>query len=375
MKLGTGLEKRYPEPLLAVASYGLASSRVLPTQLLSNEAWLTVLDLASKNRLTGLLCAAVDNGALPASSEQTNQARQLHMSAMAWVMRLDHELLAVADLLTTSAVDIRLLKGSAVAHLDYPDPALRSFIDIDMLVRSEQVDRAVELLVGAGFQRRYPQPRPGFDRRFSKGATFLSPRGYELDLHRTFVMGPWGLLVDLDDLWDDGEDFTVAGRTVRALSHTARFMHACYHAALGNWPPRLSALRDVAQMILVTGQNERDMRALTGRWHAEPVVATAVSDAWDLLGIGATTAISDWAQSYVPSEKDKARLAMYRHGNCTSTAQDIAALSAIPRLRDKAAYVRALLLPEASYIGARHSSPLARLRYGLTEARRGRRRS
>ena len=293
------LEDCYPEPLLAIASYGLAaSSRVLPTQPLSEEAWLAVLGSARSNRLTGLLCAAVEDGSLPTTCEQLNQARQLQMSMMIWAMRLEAELLAIVDLLTASALDVRVLKGSAVAHLDYPDPALRSFIDLDVLVRSEQIDRAIELFISAGFQRRHPQPRPGFDRRFSKGTTFLSPTGYELDLHRTFAQGPWGLSMDVDDLWDDdGEEFKVAGRSLRALSRPARFMHACYHAALGDWPPRLLSLRDIAQMLLVTGQNESDLRAIAARWRAEAVLAVAVSDTWHLLGIDATTRISDWAQA------------------------------------------------------------------------------
>ncbi|MGH3975729.1 MAG: nucleotidyltransferase family protein, partial [Pseudonocardiaceae bacterium] len=245
------------------------------------------------------------------------------------------------------------------------------FIDLDLLVRSEQIDAAIETLAAAGFQRLHPQPRPGFDRRFSKGTTFLSPTGYELDLHRTFVQGSWGLLVDLDDLWDHGEEFEVAGRSLHALSRTTRFMHACYHAALGDWPPRLSSLRDIGQMLVVIGQNEGDLRALAARWRADAVLATAVSDAWSLLGIALSTETSIWAQSYVPQGRDKARLAVHRHEHKNSSAQAVSALSAIPGLWDKAAFVRALVLPEAQYIDGRHSSAIARLRYGVLEARRG----
>jgi hypothetical protein len=366
------LEKRYPEPLLAIASYELAaSSRVLPTRPLSEEAWLAALASAHSNRLTGLLCAAAENGSLPTTREQLNQARQCQVSAMAWAMRLEQELLAVIDLLTASAVDVRVLKGSAVAHLDYPDPAMRSFIDIDVLVRSEQIDRAVKLFTGAGFQRRHPQPRPGFDRRFSKGTTFLSPAGYELDLHRTFVQGPWGLLMDLDDLWDDGEEFEVAGRTLYALSRPTRFMHACYHAALGDWPPRLSSLRDVAQM-LVTGQDDSTFRAFAARWRADAVLATAVSDAWSLLGLDERTAMSVWAHGYVPKDREEARLAAHRHGHKNSSAQAVFALSAISGLREKAAFLHSLVLPEAQYRDGRHRSAIGRLRHGLAETRRGR---
>lgn len=367
------LEECYPEPLLAIASYGLAAStRELPQRPVSADAWLTVLDAARNHRLLGLLCAAIESGLLPATDEQVQQARQLQLSAMVWVMRLENELLGAIDLLTASAVDVRVLKGSAVAHLDYPDPALRSFIDLDILVRSVNIDAAIAILTAAGFQRRHPQPRPGFDRRFSKGATFLSPTGYELDLHRTFVQGSWGLLVDLDDLWDDGEEFEVAARTLRALSRPTRFMHACYHAALGDWPPRLSSLRDIAQMLLISGQDDRMLRSLALRWQANAVLAVAVSDAWSLLGIVEDTATSVWAKSYVPKRRDEAQLAVHRHENKSSSARDISALSAIRGLRDKAAFVRAMILPEAHYIEGRHSSAIARLRHGVLEARRGR---
>lgn len=366
------LEVCYPEPLLAIASYGLAAStRELPRRPVSADAWLTVLDAARNHRLLGLLCAAIENGSLPATDEQVQQARQLQLSAMVWAMRLEQELLTAIDLLSASAVDVRVLKGTAVAHLDYPDPVLRSFIDLDVLVRSEQIDAAIATLTASGFLRRHPQPRPGFDRRFSKGTTFLSPTGYELDLHRTFVQGSWGLLIDLDDLWDDSEEFEVAGRTLRALSRPTRFMHACYHAALGDWPPRLSSLRDVAQMQLISGQDDGMLRSLALRWQANAVLAVAVSDAWSLLGIAQDTATSVWAQSYAPKRRDKAHLAMHRHEHKNSSARDVSALSAISSLRDKAAFVRAMVLPESQYIEGRHTSAIARLRYGAFEARRG----
>ena len=53
-------------------------------------------------------------------------------------------------MLRRSGLDHRALKGAAVAHLDYPDPALRSFIDVDLLVRAEEWDDAIQVLREAG---------------------------------------------------------------------------------------------------------------------------------------------------------------------------------------------------------------------------------
>ncbi|MDQ4102500.1 MAG: nucleotidyltransferase family protein, partial [Actinomycetota bacterium] len=263
------------------------------------------------HRLTGLLQAAIDGGALPVTESQVQEAKAAHASAMLWVLRLERELLAVSDLLTEATIETRVLKGAAVAHLDYSRPEQRSFIDLDILVRGEHFDRAVQTLIAAGFVRPLQEPRPGFDRRFDKGTTLVAPAGYELDLHRTFVLGPWGLLVDLDDLWgDDGQEFVVGGHRLRALSHHYRLLHACYHAALGNWPLRLASLRDVAEMVLATGYAETDIRTLASRWQVEAVVAAAIADAWRLLGLPSTE-VSAWAQRYVPSRQDEAKLNLY----------------------------------------------------------------
>ena len=366
-------ETSYPWQLLGVAGYGLSdANRLLPAEPLGEESWSSIMTSARTHRMTGPLSAAIDSGAFPATVVQAEQARAAHMAAMVWVLSLERELLIVIDLLTQADVETRILKGTAVAHLDYSNPSLRSFIDLDILLRAEDFDRAVRTLVAAGFIRRLSEPRPGFDQRFDKGTTLVGAAGYELDLHRTFVLGPWGLLVDLNDLWDRGEEVVIGGRPLRALSRYNRLLHACYHAALGDWPLRLGSLRDVAEMTLSGDRDAAVVRTLAAHWRAEAVVAAAVADAWRLLGIGATTELSSWAGSYLPTRQDESKLALHTRADKTFAAQALSTLIAMPRLRDKAAYVRALMLPDAQYVAGRHSSAFARFRYGIREARRGR---
>lgn len=366
-------EDNYPPPLLAVGGVGLTgANRTFPGEPLTDDPWAALLSSARNHRVTGLLRAAVDQGALPASEIQAQQARAAHRSVILRVLSLERELMTVVDLLAASAIETRVLKGTAVAHLDYPQPALRSFIDLDILVRPSDIERAVCVLTAAGFVRTLAEPRPGFDRRFDKGTTLSSPAGYELDLHRTFVLGPWGVLVDVDGLWDSSEEFILGGRAIRALSRPNRFLHACYHAALGDWPLRLGSLRDVAEMLPAAEQDARALLRRAADWGVEAVVAAAVADARRLLGIATTGELSSWARQYVPSRRDEAWLALHTHADKTFAAQAIATLRVLPRLRDKAAYVRALVLPDVRYTAGRHSSALTRFRYGLREVRRGR---
>ncbi|MDN5751398.1 MAG: nucleotidyltransferase family protein, partial [Pseudonocardia sp.] len=213
----------YPHGLTTIAGHLLpgAAGR-WPAAPSTDGEWDALLAAAAAHRVTGLLVAAVGDGALPATAAQAGRARSGHRAAQLRVLGLEQQLVAVTDLLAAHGLGARVLKGPAVAHLDYPDPGLRSFGDLDVLVRSGEIDRVVAVLSAAGFRRTLSEPRPGFDRRFDKGLTMVPPAGYELDLHRTFVLGPWGRLLDLGALWRSGQDVVVAGTTLRALDRPHR---------------------------------------------------------------------------------------------------------------------------------------------------------
>jgi hypothetical protein len=360
-------ESHYPPPLLAVAAYGLAGSRGFPSSPLPSSSWDTLLAAAKSHRVLGQLRAAVDAGALPVTPDQRASVRGAHRAVLLRVLSLEQHLVAVHALLAAAGVECRVLKGSAYAHLDYPEPAWRSFVDLDLLFRPSDMSAAVSTLEDAGLTRILAEPRPGFDERFDKGTTLRSPDGFEVDLHRTFVLGPWGRRVDIDALWSSGSPFVVGGRTLMALSAPHRFLHACYHAALGDWPLRLGSLRDVAQL-----SSDPSVIELATSWGVQAVVAAAVSDSTRLLGLPVSGAVRTWAASYVPTRREEHWLGLHTQANKTFAAQAMATLPVLPGVRDKVAYLRALVLPDAGYTGSRHRSALSRLGYGVREALRGR---
>ena len=113
------------------------------------------------------------------------------------------------------------------------------------VVEPGRFDYAMAALTACGFGRVAPQLRRGFDGRFGKGTTLVAPDGHELDLHRTFVAGRFGVTVDVDALFDTATPFDLGDRTLLALGPAERFLHACYHAVLGPRRPGLRSLRDV----------------------------------------------------------------------------------------------------------------------------------
>ena len=364
------LSGRAAKTLVALAAYGLAGAATeLPVQPLADVDWSMVARQVSRQRLSGLMMAAIHDGALPVTAEQRAQAAAFDSLVVVRCLHLEGQLLRVEGILSRADVPVRVLKGSAVAHLDYPDPRLRPFIDVDLLVRSADFDTAVTTLRAAGLSRVYPEPRPGFDRRFGKGGNFRGPDGASVDLHRTFVMGPYGLRVRLDDLWKAPDPFVAGGRELQAMSIEARLLHACYHAVLGDWPRRLLPHRDIAQ-ILLTGQAEKSrLLELSRRWQGEALLAMGVTGAWDLMRITVDHPVARWARQHHIAAAERRLVELYSNDRHSYAAKSLAAVKSIPGMRDKAAFLRALTLPERRYVLDRHSSAGTRLLTGLRQIR------
>jgi hypothetical protein len=359
--------------LRAVAAHGLAGADVpLVDEPLDDEAWNRLLARVTAERLQGQLAAAVSVDALPTTHRQREETAQTHAAAMATCLALDRLLCDIDAEFEAAHIPMRVLKGSSFAHLDYGDPAVRAYGDVDVLVPSKHLEQAVAVLLAAGCHRQVPELRPGFDRRFAKSLTLAVPDGYEIDLHRTLALEPFGLGIDTDDLWDAGEPFVVGGRTLLALPAEQRLLHACYHAALDNNPPRLLPLRDVAQLVLEGVADPDRVLVLADRWGGAAAVAQAIQLAWSTFGVSDVVHLSEWAKRYRPGPKEARTLLVHTAIGRRHAQKAMAALSFINGVETKAAYLRALLFPQREFLRQRGVGHGAWLRQGTRSLLGGR---
>jgi Uncharacterised nucleotidyltransferase len=357
------------EALSACAAYGLPTARELPRGPLSAEAFSTLVVQAERHRLVGFLGAAVRDGALLADVDQHLALEEILEGWLAHSLRVEALLLAMAEELDRAAVPYRVFKGVSLAHSVYADPALRVFADVDVLVPSPDFGRAAELLESSlGADRALPEIRPGFDARFGREAMLRSNHGLELDIHRTFVDGGFGLTVDLDDLFVSPGTFTLGRRDVATLPPVHQLLSSCYAAALGDWPARLASQRDVVQLLHVDATDTADVLELARRWRAEAVVAQAVRAAWEALAPRFTPPLVDWARGFRPRPLDRLLLASSR-GPARGLTSKAAAVLVLPGITDKLAYLRAMALPQRTYLEEQGLSPQAHWRRALSRLR------
>jgi Uncharacterised nucleotidyltransferase len=346
--------------LIRAAVHGLPHVGPVEAPLVADDPHALVA-AARHQRLEGFLAAAVADGVVEVPDHDS--VTDAHRQALAHCLRVEAHLLRVAEGFQAAGISFRVLKGPALAHLDYPDPSLRTFGDLDVLVPPGQLSDAVTVLRYGGHRVIHPPVSMGWARRFAKSITLQGLDGIEVDLHRSLADGRFGLTVDHDDLFAGTTPFTLAGQPLLALDPPRRLVHACYHAVLGGARgPR--ARRDVAQLLCVTGADLDEAIAVARRWQAEAVLAHGILDAVNLLAVDPDHPAVAWARS-VDIPADQARAI-----DLTTVAGfDRVALTGLAAVQGpvhKVRYLAPLVLPSGTNLASRglsrrqHLADLAR---------------
>jgi len=178
----------------------------------------------------------------------------------------------VLDALGAGGIDALLLKGTSLATRCYPTPATRPMVDIDLLVRHRNAERAFEILGAAGWRpiKRTPARRLV---DYAHAVSFVREQT-NLDLH-------WNALwpqrtADADrPFWENAQRFEHQGRAAWVLAPTDELLHACMHGARRSqnaysWAP-LPLIRWITDAFMIARHAAIDwarLDALAGRFHA-----------------------------------------------------------------------------------------------------------
>lgn len=329
--------------VVGVARIGLdPSSPVIVAEPLGDLVWEHLLEAVRHHRLGGLLLDGIRTGAVAVTPEQQAAARRMQRTGMVHLLSLDQLLTSALQLLDDAGIDVMVVKGAAHASLLYPDPSLRLYNDIDLLVRGPQFAAAVAALAGAGITRPAPELADGFDERFGKGATLHAPSGLCVDLHRTFLSGPFAFTVDAEGLFATTATVELMGRTVRTLPPEERLLHCAFHAALSDFEPRLTTVRDVVQAALADDLDIDRLQSVASAWQARGALALALTDAWSTLTPTASPELVEWARTYRPGRRERIAIASYRTRRRRWWWQSLAGALYVDGWSDRVEYLRAI---------------------------------
>jgi hypothetical protein len=115
---------------------------------LSLEQWAELLPLLKSHYISPIIYHRVS--VLPCElqppSEVVNQLRIAFFNNRVQCIKIEKQISEISDTFSKRGIRVLFLKGSAMAWSVYPDPVLRAFADIDILVVPESLNSAWEIL-------------------------------------------------------------------------------------------------------------------------------------------------------------------------------------------------------------------------------------
>ena len=209
--------------------------------------WL--LELAAEHGVLGHLAARLgklDGDSVPRDTRQALLGGQRALNFL--TLRMTAELFRVLDQFASAGIGALAVKGPVLAVRAYGDPAMRSYGDLDLLVRQRDIRRATELMVAAGYHAAVPIATIAAGK--IPGQYLFSNRDSKLlvELHNDSTLRYFPRRLPLERLFERQTRVQVDSREVPALSVEDELVLICVHGAKHLWE-RLMWIADVAALV------------------------------------------------------------------------------------------------------------------------------
>jgi hypothetical protein len=257
---------------------------------------------------------------------------------------LTAQLIRLLDEMRRAALEVLAIKGPVLGAIAYGDLGLRSFADLDLLVRPADRAASAQLFAQRGLTAdRYDEAAVASGFFDAVETDFQRPDGIvNVDLH-------WGLAPAYYRFGPDGAavfaraiDVPVAGATIRTLGPEDHLLYLAVHASRHGWPA-LSHVADLAHFVARVALDWPTLLARAAATHSRVMLDAGLLLAYDLLG----TAPPD---DVLAAARSDARAAALAAAVAADLAQDAApsertllrrSLGAIGERRDRVRYILA----------------------------------
>ena len=343
------------ELLLACAHRGDAASAAARVRELAGGRvdWDYLYNLAHRHALLPLLHRGLEASASENMSRDVRaRLREKFRENATRNTLLAGELARLARLFESEGVPLLAYKGPALALQAYGDLSLRRFIDLDILVRRQDVARAGALLISEGFSKpaRLNASHEEFLLRRQHNLAFARDAGrLSVELHWEVSPAPFAS-VPLDErAWARAPSVTLYGAEVKCLAPEDLLLALSVHGTKHLWE-RLAWVCDVAALVNAHPGLDWDLVAARAREsRVERMLGVALRLARGLCGArlpeGAPAGDGDRVASRLAAEVASGLFAgaVYEPASFARNARFN--LRARARLAQKAAYLRHALTP------------------------------
>jgi hypothetical protein len=217
--------------------------------LLRSLDWTRLLLLAEEHGVNGHLAACLrdlDSHLVPPEIRQMLTDRQRAQNF--FTLRLTAELFDILERFKSEGIGALVVKGPVLAMQAYGDPAMRSYGDLDLLVRQTDIRRATELMTAAGYAAAVPLT--AIDAGKIPGQYLFAKPDLKLivELHNDFTMRYFPHRLSLEEFFVRQIRVPLDSHEAPALCVEDELVLICIHGAKHLWE-RLMWIADVAALV------------------------------------------------------------------------------------------------------------------------------
>jgi hypothetical protein len=185
--------------------------------------------------------------------------------------------------LNAAGVAALVLKGPAIARLAYDDVSQRTFSDIDLIVRRNDLTAAQHYLESRGYK---PLFSPESRKNLIDGqhALEFSGPGPHIELHWALLPRYFRFDLEPTDLWEQAITIQIGPGAVQTLAPHHLFLYLCAHGAKHEWTV-YRWVCDIAQLgRRLTPEQSALVATLAERTGSKRIVALALRLVRDVFG-------------------------------------------------------------------------------------------
>src|SRR6266498_3572757 len=229
------------------------SARVKAITTFPNKVdWDYVYQLARRHSVLPLVYSQLSTAA-PANVPPNQLARlkENYQDNVARNLLLTAELCNILQTFEAAGIEAVPHKGPALAVYAYGNPALRRFVDLDILVRKGDTLRAKELLTALGFVCGTPwtNTQQALLLRTQHNLSLSREEGrIVVELHWEVASSLFASSLQAEDFWGRLETMPLNDITVKTLSAEDLLLSLCVHGSKHLWE-RLAWICDVAELV------------------------------------------------------------------------------------------------------------------------------
>ncbi len=192
--------------------------------------WETARAALEKHGLVNIAHAFIDR--LPHEFQQ--QIAEEHRVSLFYNRLMHRRTAATLAALNAAKIDHMVVKGPVLAFMIYPDPTLRPYKDLDIVVREQDWGRVHQQLIKMGFDPLGTQPQPPpklIPQQVAYESEYRHPETRLLvEVHYDDILNAGLKSRDVAGFWQRSVECEIGGVTARTMALSDQLLHLCAHA-------------------------------------------------------------------------------------------------------------------------------------------------